>query len=128
MDVQLKEFSVTDLKQTKNLATNSKGAEYARKFREKNPGKYKDYQRKYDLKKMYGINPEGYQTLLIAQNGVCAICSQKDSGGKRLSVDHNHATSKVRGLLCYKCNFAVGLLNDEVIRAKSLLDYLIRHE
>lgn len=127
MDVQPKELSLDELKQTKKLAT-AKGAEYARKFREKNPGKYIDYQRRYDLKKFYGISPEEYQILLIAQNGVCAICSKKTDNGKRLSVDHSHTSGKVRGLLCSKCNFAVGLLNDETIRAKSLLDYLIKYE
>ncbi len=54
--------------------------------------------------------------MLAAQKGVCAICHKtcKPVGRKlgRLSVDHDHTTQKVRGLLCGKCNLGLGYFGD----------------
>jgi Recombination endonuclease VII len=50
-----------------------------------------------------GISDEGYARLLQAQGGVCAICGAPPKT-RRLSVDHNHRTGRVRGLLCFRCN------------------------
>lgn len=62
----------------------------------------------------YNITPEEYERLFEAQGGLCAICRQsetiKTGAGalRRLAVDHDHATDRVRGLLCYRCNSALG--------------------
>lgn len=50
------------------------------------------------------------EKLSVKQGGKCAVCGKHESEFKmRLSVDHNHKTSQVRGLLCYRCNkFIVG--------------------
>lgn len=67
------------------------------------------------LKQLHNITTEQYNKMLKEQNGVCAICgkpeTKKDRVGKtqRLSVDHNHNTNKVRGLLCQKCNSILGM-------------------
>jgi len=61
-----------------------------------------------------------YDRLLSAQNGVCKICKKPETGvhsyktnePKMLAVDHKHGTLIVRGLLCHKCNRAIGLLQD----------------
>jgi len=50
----------------------------------------------------YGLRPGEYEVLFAAQGGVCAIC--KESRRERLSVDHDHKTGVVRGLLCRRCN------------------------
>lgn len=75
-----------------------------------------DKQRGYNLKFSYGINIEQYNKLLVEQNGVCAICGDPPLGvGKHqkvLHVDHDHTTQEVRGLLCDRCNKAVGLMRD----------------
>jgi hypothetical protein len=57
----------------------------------------------------YGITPEYYRALLLAQNGVCALCGEPETQTLKgtlisLSVDHDHKTGKVRGLLCIRCN------------------------
>lgn len=68
-----------------------------------------DYILDYRLKKDYGLSLEQYKSLLDAQGGVCAMCKKPETScfkGKtrRLSVDHCHATGKIRGLLCTVCN------------------------
>jgi hypothetical protein len=67
--------------------------------------------RRNNLKRLYSITPEDYDLLLNQQNGVCAICGGVCPTGRRLSVDHDHATNKIRGLLCSRCNFGIGQLD-----------------
>jgi len=65
--------------------------------------------RDYHLKKNYGISEEQYHEMYQHQNGLCAICVDY---APILCVDHCHRSNKVRGLLCTKCNTALGLLKD----------------
>lgn len=60
----------------------------------------------------YGISAAKYTQMLTIQNGGCAIC-QKEPGEKFLVVDHDHLMGTVRGLLCSKCNVAIGMLADD---------------
>jgi len=76
---------------------------------------------KVTLKK-FGIPQEEYDQLQKDQNRLCAICFVDE--GKTLCIDHNHATNKVRGLLCNKCNKGIGLLGDSVELIRSALNYL----
>lgn len=68
--------------------------------------------------------------MLAKQDGVCAACGQpetKRSSGKMvkmLAVDHDHATGKVRGLLCHNCNVALGYMEDNPDRMQKVLDYM----
>jgi hypothetical protein len=59
----------------------------------------------------YGLAPGEYDRMLAAQGGVCKICRR--TCHRRLSVDHCHATKKVRWLLCSKCNVGLGQYNDD---------------
>ena len=58
-----------------------------------------------------------------AQDGRCAICMNK-SVTIRLAVDHSHSNNRVRGLLCRRCNRALGLWEYEPIRAHNLMLYM----
>ncbi len=71
----------------------------------------------------YGLSEADYQKLLTQQNGVCAICGQAPTKAP-LSVDHDHATNKVRGLLCINCNMALGQMNDNPEWLRRAADYL----
>lgn len=62
--------------------------------------------RAYHLKSLYNMSVEQYDTILDSQGGVCAICLRPPRG-KKLSVDHDHITGIVRGLLCTSCNLRV---------------------
>ena len=98
-----------------------------------NPGRTSANRRKFNLAKNYGISLEEYNDLLRKQGSVCAICGQDEPSahgrtGKqfRLAVDHCHDTGVVRGLLCQKCNRAVGLFGDDPILLRKAISYLLR--
>ena len=79
-------------------------------------------QRTRNLKIKYDITPDDYNALFVKQEGRCGICKKvKD---ENLCVDHDHETGVVRGLLCTKCNKAIGLLGDSREGVQDALDYL----
>jgi len=94
--------------------------------------------RKYDtpsisrnryLKKTYKIDSDDFESLLRAQGNACAICRSKDPGKKPFfMVDHCHAEKKLRGILCLKCNLALGYFDDDVDRLRNAIGYLERKE
>lgn len=71
--------------------------------------------------KRYGLSPQQYQEMYEKQNGNCAICKRPYD---TLSVDHDHKTLKIRGLLCVRCNTSLGGLGDSVDNIRKVLDYL----
>lgn len=86
----------------------------------------RERQHRRNLKKLYGITMDIYDALNSAQGGCCAVCG-KQSDGRRLDIDHDHTTGKVRGLLCAACNRAIGLIHDSSERAWALASYLEEH-
>ena len=100
-----------------------------KEYKIKYPKKYKDSQ----LRNSYGITLEEYNVLLEAQNGKCASCGELEvavknhSDQKRdLAVDHCNSTGRIRGLLCARCNTAIGLARDDVDVLRSMIRYLER--
>lgn len=97
----------------------------AKAYRAKNPDKV----RANNLRLRFGITPKDFQELLVSQGEVCAICREPETlcrNGKpqSLSVDHDHTSGKVRGLLCNLCNRAVGLLEYQPKAVAGLLAYV----
>jgi hypothetical protein len=78
------------------------------------------------LKYHYGLTVEQYQAMVEAQGNRCKICERgpEETGSKRLCVDHDHKTGKVRSLLCHYCNKALGHLEDSVERLQAAIEYL----
>ena len=75
--------------------------------------------RAYDWRRRYGLTGEDYERMLANQDGVCCICrrperTRSDGSFRPLSVDHDHATGRVRGLVCNTCNRLVGLFESEL--------------
>lgn len=96
---------------------------------EKRPISRKDYTKNRNLKVTYGITLKQYDEMFNLQNGLCVICLKpetvKRNGKERmLCVDHNHKTGQVRKLLCTKCNWAIGHLDESSDRARTLASYL----
>ena len=92
-----------------------------RERREANPDIFFNYW----YKSKYNISLDEYNSMFIKQGGRCKICDKhQDSLSKRLCVDHDHTTGKVRGLLCINCNSGIGKLGDDPVLVKKALDYL----
>ena len=114
---------------------------YSREYYQANKQAFSKQQRNYyinnrekitnrELKK-YSVSVEEYNAMLEAQNKVCAICKQPETARvnnkvKRLSIDHNHETGKVRGLLCHNCNILIGQAKDNVKILHNAAEYLNR--
>ena len=90
-----------------------------RKWVMENPEK----QQKIRRRSRYGITPEMFDSMVLEQEGLCAICKEQP---ERLVIDHCHDTGKVRGLLCLKCNSGIGLLRDSASVVENALTYLTR--
>lgn len=74
--------------------------------------------------KKYGITVEDYVRMLVEQNGRCAICLSEYPGPNAFHVDHDHATGKVRGLLCTRCNPGLGYFRDDPELLARAIEYL----
>lgn len=98
--------------------------ECKRKYNNSNKGKSNK------LNYLYSLTLEEYDRMLEAQDGVCAICGRPEThvtgfgGVDRLSVDHDHETEGIRGLLCRKCNLIIGNADDNVGILVGAIKYL----
>lgn len=79
--------------------------------------------RTYHLKRRYGITAEDADRMLAEQDGLCDICERRPA----VHVDHDHATGKVRGLLCFNCNAGLGHFRDDADVMTLALGYLQWH-
>ena len=119
-------------------------AEYGRQHRRDHPeliraSKAKAYAknpeatREYQLKRLYGLTRSQYDAMHAKQDGRCAICNREESAlsnkadrARGLSVDHCHDSGRIRGLLCARCNSAIGLLNHDGDLLRAAIEYLNR--
>jgi hypothetical protein len=115
---------------------------YMRKWRLRNSPKEREYQKNYrdnnrdkiknvNLKMRFDLTLEEYNLMLDAQGGVCKICTMPETTRKNnsdevrmLCVDHDHNTGKIRGLLCNRCNRALGHYEATKPRAEEFEKYL----
>lgn len=72
----------------------------------------------------YGISLGEFNKMVEQQANLCALCKQPESVKPRLSVDHDHITGKVRGLLCHQCNVGLGHFHDSIRLLEAAQDYL----
>lgn len=107
-----------------------------RNYREKNKNKenkarnnwratHKDRVKSTLLKRNYGISLNQFNKILIHQKNHCAICSEFFV--KTPHVDHNHKTGKIRGLLCSRCNLAIGFTRDNIVILENAIKYLRKY-
>jgi len=83
-------------------------------------------------KQRCGITSKQYDQMFKDQNGVCVICGKPETIThkgtlKRLCIDHDHITGKVRRLLCHNCNCAIGLLDDNPERIIAAANYILQY-
>ncbi|MBT2211833.1 endonuclease VII domain-containing protein [Actinomadura sp. NEAU-AAG7] len=65
--------------------------------------------RNYQLRLRYGLSAERVDQMIAGQGGVCVICLRAEAK----HVDHNHLTGVVRGILCFRCNGALGQFHED---------------
>lgn len=96
------------------------------KWRTENPERFGERQRAHHLRKKFGITQEQYEDLLAVQGGGCAICGSTETirGKRSLCIDHDHATGKVRGILCHRCNVCIGQAHDDPELLRKAVAYL----
>ena len=115
----------------------AKRREYDKKYREKNRQrvnrnarnwaiKNRHKVRKIQLDWLYGISVEAYNDMVLKQDNKCALCFKPSN--RRLDVDHDHKTGKIRGLLCGKCNKGLGLFYDDIDVFKRAVVYLSKKD
>lgn len=99
--------------------------------RERYGAKERDKRRDQLLRK-YGLTQAAFKTMLAGQKHKCGICredldTENLKSGRGAVVDHDHKTGKVRGILCNRCNKAIGLLRDNPSHAQGASCYLVAH-
>ncbi len=86
----------------------------------------RNYTHEKHIMETYGLSSKDYWQIYAWQESKCAICVRATGARKRLSVDHEHSTGLVRGLLCQKCNRDVlGHLRDNPELLQRAIDYLV---
>lgn len=83
------------------------------------------------LRNAFGLTTQAFDALYQAQHGRCAICGKTEEEAfvickKKLFVDHDHETGRIRGLLCMKCNGGLGMFTDSTEMLERALAYLRR--
>ena len=77
----------------------------------------------------YGLTKKQYDEMLDSQGQCCALCKSTEGGNKwsSFSVDHDHNTGVVRGLLCRACNMGLGAFNDSESVLAAAAHYVMRN-
>jgi hypothetical protein len=104
-----------------------------KKMRVLHPEKWKRRVRQTNLRNNYQMSLDEYDAMFEAQKGLCAICCKPETSKlrgvvKRLAVDHDHSTGKVRDLLCNACNRAIGLMRENPEVFYKAAEYLKKHK
>lgn len=94
----------------------------------RNKHKRQEINRNWKLRNVYGITPERFEEMYYEQGGRCAICIRElhlnERGYSELHIDHDHTTMYVRGLICSRCNLAIGQFEDNITYLQSAVLYL----
>ncbi len=84
--------------------------------------RHQDRARAYAREKLYGLTADALAAMRSAQGDACPICLEPFV--KEPHVDHDHATGRIRGLLCGRCNLGLGKFRDDPERLRRAVDYL----
>ena len=89
----------------------------------------REYDRRRHLEIAYGMTLEQFDALLEQQEGVCAVCLSDNPSlnNGNWSIDHDHTTGAVRGIVCHHCNIMLGGARDNIDTLRNAVTYLERH-
>ncbi|SRR5258706_2029549 len=99
-------------------------------WREKNREWLSAKNRRNRFMRHFGMTVEQYEALAVQQHGLCAICGNEETTASNpgsvnsLAVDHCHATGRIRGLICHRCNHVLGLMKDNVVALRAAALYV----
>lgn len=118
-----------DRARKKNLTPEEKRAALARvqRWRANNRERYLKHRKEHYRFRVYGLTRDQFFAMLRAQDNLCVCCDASLRGGKETQVDHDHATGKVRGLLCLNCNIAIGMVRESTETLLRIGVYLEKH-
>lgn len=104
----------------------------AKRWRDANPKYSRQWQianktktREHVRKAVYGLTVEDVRVLFLSQNRRCPVCERPGHVGARgegqphevqLVVEHCHATGRVRGLVCQRCNLLISNHTSKMLR------------
>jgi hypothetical protein len=103
-----------------NQAHPDQHAALSRAYAKRHPDRVRSTQRLVQ----YGITMADFEQMLLDQQGQCDICKRQLGTGRSTHVDHDHATGKVRGLLCNACNAVLGYARDLPATLLAAAEYL----
>lgn len=127
------------------LKNREKSIANTKKWQQENPERHKERQRTWRLAhpehtkaknlsrrlQQYQLTPEQYEQMFENQESLCAICQKPEPSGRKLAVDHDHKTGKVRKLLCTSCNIKIGwieTLQADGFKSERYFQYLKDHK
>lgn len=98
----------------------------SKRWREADPVRHRNRTREWHYRQKYGMELSDVEQMLRDQGGKCAICRCDVvlKGRSGAALDHCHATNKVRGILCGRCNCGIGCLKDSVEVLEAAIAYL----
>lgn len=115
-----KGYNKTNCEWRCKIACSKDRAAYARSFRDK----YPDVVKSNNIRR-YNLTLGQFEEMKQSQENKCAICGELETS-RELSIDHCHKTTKVRGLLCIRCNSAIGFAGDDIKILQKAIEYLER--
>lgn len=99
-------------------------------WRSRNPKRLKELERRNNhrtnLRNRFGLSEEQFDALLSAYGRACNICGGEETRDRRLCLDHDHDTGRIRGFLCCRCNLMLGRFRDDPSLFERAAKYL-RH-
>lgn len=117
-----------DRKRAHNANWRKKHPEIARRLKREHRLNNKDLYRANNFRWKYGMTVEDRDRMFEGQGNCCAICSATEPGGRGYwHTDHCHTTNKVRGVLCHRCNVALGHVRDSIPVLGRMIEYLEHH-
>jgi len=119
-------YSKSGLKSECKLCANKRYRKNQEKYRKRAKERYYcEDVKNMRLLRNFGITLDTYNKMFEEQHGCCFICGRHQSElSKALNVDHNHENGQIRKLLCWNCNYALGLVKEDINILLSMIDYL----
>lgn len=96
-----------------------------RNWRAKKDPEYLKLSSRLGILNNYGLTMDDYNEMMKDQNNVCAICGKPPKKDKNLSIDHDHETGLIRGLLCFRCNFGLSYFGEDLDTIEKAFIYLL---